>query len=55
MLDREGGASRTLMPTSTECVLLAMPTTTEPCLTASAAYSTWNIRPCGELCTVSLG
>lgn len=42
---------RTLMPTKTECVLLAIPTTTEPCLTASAAYSTWNIRPCGELWT----
>lgn len=40
---------RTLMPTKTECDLLAIPTTTEPCLTASAAYSTWNIRPCGEL------
>jgi hypothetical protein len=40
---------RTLIATSTACVLLAIPTTTEPCFTASAAYSTWNIRPCGEL------
>lgn len=45
-VEKEG---RTLIATSTTCVLLAMPTTTEPCLTASAAYSTWNIRPCGEL------
>ena len=47
---------RTLIATRTACVLLAIPTTTEPCLTASAAYSTWNIRPCGELrgkCSVS--
>lgn len=43
------GADRTLMATRTACVLLAIPTTTEPCLTASAAYSTWKIRPCGEL------
>jgi hypothetical protein len=34
--------------------LLAIPTTTEPCLTASAAYSIWNIRPWGELGIVSL-
>jgi len=46
----QGGAAGTLIATSTACVLLAMPTTTEPCFTASAAYSTWNIRPCGELC-----
>jgi hypothetical protein len=26
-----------------------MPTTTEPCFTASPAYSTWKIRPWGEL------
>ena len=39
----------TLIATSTACVLLAIPTTTEPCFTASAAYSTWNILPCGEL------
>ena len=37
----------------TTCVLLVRPTTTEPCLTASCAYSTWNIRPCGELKTVN--
>ena len=30
----------TLSATSTVCVLLAIPTTTEPCLTASDAYST---------------
>lgn len=29
--------------------LLTIPTTTEPCLTASDAYSTWKMRPCGEL------
>jgi hypothetical protein len=29
--------------------LLTSPTTTEPCLTASLAYSTWKMRPCGEL------
>lgn len=40
---------RTLIATRTACVLLAIPTTTEPCFTASAAYSTWNILPCGEL------
>jgi hypothetical protein len=39
----------TLIATSTACVLLVRPTTTEPCFTASAAYSTWNILPCGEL------
>lgn len=33
----------------TAWVLLTMPTTTEPCLTASCAYSTWKMRPCGEL------
>ncbi len=35
-----GGRGRTLIATRTACVLLAMPTTTEPCFTASAAYST---------------
>jgi len=40
---------RTLRPTSTTCVLFTNPTTTDPCFTASCAYSTWNIRPCGEL------
>lgn len=47
--DERGDWGVTLIATSTACVLLAMPTTTEPCFTASAAYSTWNIRPCGEL------
>lgn len=37
------------MAARTACVLLTMPTTTEPCLTASCAYSTWKMRPCGEL------
>lgn len=45
---------RTLMATSTACVLLTIPTTTEPCFTASAAYSTWNILPCGELEAISI-
>jgi len=49
------GSVRTLIATSTACVLLAIPTTTEPCFTASAAYSTWNIRPCGELKRWSAG
>ena len=35
----------TFNATSTACVLLTIPTTTLPCLTASLAYSTWNIRP----------
>ena len=39
----------TFNATNTVCVLLASPTTTDPCLTASDAYSTWKIRPCGEL------
>ena len=39
----------TFRATRTVCVLLAIPTTTEPCFTASDAYSTWKIRPCGEL------
>lgn len=39
----------TFNATRTVCVLLAIPTTTEPCLTASDAYSTWKMRPCGEL------
>ena len=43
---KEGG---TLRATSTACVLLTMPTTTEPCFTASEAYSTWKMRPWGEL------
>lgn len=42
----------TFNATSTVCVLLAIPTTTDPCLTASDAYSTWKIRPCGELVTL---
>ena len=33
----------------TACVRLTIPTTTEPCLTASWAYSTWKMRPWGEL------
>lgn len=48
------GAKRTLTAASTACVLLTMPTTTEPCFTASDAYSTWKIRPCGEKVTESL-
>ena len=43
------GEADTLSATSTVCVLLAIPTTTEPCFTASDAYSTWKMRPCGEL------
>jgi len=43
---REGS---TLRATSTACVLDTMPTTTEPCFTASDAYSTWKMRPWGEL------
>jgi hypothetical protein len=43
------GNSRTLTAQRTAWVLLAIPTTTEPCFTASAAYSIWNIRPWGEL------
>jgi hypothetical protein len=39
----------TFNATSTTFFLLAIPTTTLPCFTASLAYSTWNIRPCGEL------
>ena len=39
----------TFNATSTACVLLTIPTTTLPCFTASEAYSTWKIRPCGEL------
>lgn len=39
----------TFNATSTACVLLTRPTTTEPCFSASCAYSTWNILPCGEL------
>ena len=34
------GEVGTLSATSTVCVLLAIPTTTEPCFTASDAYST---------------
>ena len=33
--------------------MLTIPTTTEPCFTASDAYSTWKIRPWGELGAVS--
>jgi hypothetical protein len=40
--------------TRTACVLLTIPTTTEPCFTASDAYSTWKIRPWGELCVSQL-
>lgn len=40
---------RTFNATSTACVLLTIPTTTLPCLTASDAYSTWKMRPWGEL------
>lgn len=43
----------TFSPTSTVCVLFTNPTTTDPCFTASCAYSTWKIRPCGELFPVS--
>ena len=50
-MEREMGG--TFKATSTACVLLTIPTTTLPCLTASDAYSTWNIRPCGELQMVS--
>jgi hypothetical protein len=39
----------TFRATSTACVLLTNPTATEPCFIASRAYSTWKIRPCGEL------
>jgi hypothetical protein len=47
-------ASRTLIAARTACVLLTMPTTTDPCLTASDAYSTWKMRPWGENVTESL-
>ena len=40
---------RTFSAARTAWVLLTMPTTTEPCLTASCAYSTWKMRPWGEL------
>lgn len=43
------GSDDTLIAARTAWVLLTMPTTTEPCLTASCAYSTWKIRPWGEL------
>jgi hypothetical protein len=45
---------RTFTAARTTSVLLTMPTTTEPCLTASVAYSIWNILPCGEKVTESL-
>lgn len=45
----------TLTATRTASVLLTRPTTTEPCFTASAAYSIWNILPCGELNTKANG
>lgn len=38
-----------LIAARTTWVLLTTPTTTEPCFTASCAYSTWKIRPWGEL------
>lgn len=44
---------RTFSATNTACVLLTIPTTTDPCLTASPAYSTWKMRPWGELEAVS--
>jgi len=47
------GGDGTFKATSTACVLLTIPTTTLPCLTASDAYSTWNIRPWGELLLIS--
>ena len=46
---RRGASLGTFIAASTACVLLTTPTTTEPCFTASCAYSTWNIRPWGEL------
>lgn len=49
------GQGATFSATKTACVLLTSPTTTEPCLTASEAYSTWKIRPCGELSRISNG
>lgn len=44
----------TFRATRTVCVLLVIPTTTDPCLTASEAYSTWKMRPWGELQIVSI-
>lgn len=44
-----GGDERTFRATRTTWVLLHRPTVTEPCLTASEAYSIWKIRPWGEL------
>jgi hypothetical protein len=35
-------------------VLLRSPTAAEPCFTASQAYSTWWMRPCGDQVVVSL-
>ena len=46
---RNGGSERTFRATSTACVLLTRPTTADPCLSASRAYSTWKMRPWGEL------
>ena len=43
------GMSGTFIAQRTACVLLVRPTTTDPCLTDSAAYSIWKMRPCGEL------
>src|SRR5262249_40651597 len=40
---------RTFKATRTTWVLLARPTAAEPCFIASSAYSTWKMRPCGEL------
>lgn len=52
--DGEMGGRNTFNAARTAWVLLTMPTTTEPCLTASCAYSTWKIRPCGELWGLSV-
>lgn len=46
---RLGEKAWTFRATRTTCVLLQRPTVTEPCLTASDAYSIWKMRPCGEL------
>ena len=39
----------TLRATRTQWVLDTKPTAAEPCLIASRAYSTWKMRPWGEL------
>jgi len=46
---RWGDGGSTFIAARTAWVLLTMPTTTEPCFTASCAYSTWKMRPWGEL------